>query len=225
MGAQKVDSARPNHDRQAHSSENPVHQVSLSAFFLSKYEMTQSQWQRVTGQNPSSFGHDRLLPVEQVKWSSCNEVCNRLGLTLPTEARWEYAARGGTSTPWWPGEDAALLVDVDNLKNVGEQNDGELRTGPVGQFDPNPFGLHDVHGNVREWCLDGHTGYPSEPRHDPSEKPSGDTHRIARGGAYDSRAALARSSARDHAAPDFAEHARPPACDGHLPLIRFLRGP
>jgi formylglycine-generating enzyme required for sulfatase activity len=206
MGAQKVDQAQPNYDRQAHHSENPVHEVNSSAFFLSKYEMTQSQWERATGQRPSFFGPEKLLPVEQVSWNSCNELCNRLGLALPTEAQWEYAARGRTSTPWWVGEDASLLANVANLKNLGDQDDGVLRTGRVGQFDPNPFGLYDVYGNVGEWCLDGNTRYAPNPQNDPREEPPGDAHRMARGGAYNSRPALARSSFRDHAAESFAQN-------------------
>ena len=227
MGAQRSDPSRHNYDSQAESDETPVHRVVLSAFFISKYEMTQGQWLRVSGQNPSAVGPHNydtrwnaagrpgtlLLPVEQVSWIACKELCDRLVLCLPSEAQWEYAARGDTSTPWWPGEEASLLQETDNLaddyrfthggvtdKVYESWNDGQHAAATVGGFAPNPFGLHDVHGNVWEWCQDGYDGIfygvdDPPPVQDPVSTSGGD--RVRRGGGFDECAVYARSSYRD----------------------------
>src|ERR1700752_3225801 len=114
MGAQNTDRDGHDYDAQASTLESPVHEVTLSPYFLSKYEMTQAQWSRLTGRNPSQYtaenyerswnqagdGIDLLHPVERVTWSRCMEVLSRFGLTLPSEAQWECAARGGTETPF-----------------------------------------------------------------------------------------------------------------------------
>ena len=119
-------SGNPNVDLHAESDERPVHEVSVRPFFLSKYEMTQGQWLGITVQNPSrcppptEWGQmirpgDITLahPVEHVSWEECSEVLWRLGLVLPTEAQWEYAARAGTETPWWTGADPASFYVSD----------------------------------------------------------------------------------------------------------------
>ena len=236
MGAQRSDPSRPNYDPAAEDDETPVHRVVLSPFFFSKYEMTQAQWLRVIGQNPSYFGPHNyearwnaagrpatlLLPVEQVSWFDCVKLCERLGLSLPSEAQWEYAARGDTSTPWWPGEDSSVLQETDNLADVYRRthggvkdivyedwNDGQNATSPVGWYAPNPFGLHDVHGNVWEWCLDGYDGLfygQADPDPDPVRDPISDAAdskvRVYRGGGYDLCSVYARSSYRDRFTAD-----------------------
>ena len=135
--------------------------IALEPYFLSKYEMTQGQWLRLTHANPSHFGAageaDPLaLPVERVSHEECVAALPRIGLALPTEAHWERAARGGTDTPWWTGTDPADLTLAENLipywTDVRRE---DRRTLPVGSLRPNPFGLFDVHGNVRERCSDG----------------------------------------------------------------------
>src|SRR5262249_38820451 len=147
------------------------------------YEMTQGQWLRLVGSNPSlgapgsSTGISLSNPVEQISWKECELWLGRLGLVLPTEAQWEYGARGGTTTPRWTGigtdglAKAANVADMFLHENGGTPswkfeswNDGYAIHAPVGSFDPNPFGLHDVLGNVWEWCRDGLNRYDGVPR-------------------------------------------------------------
>jgi serine/threonine protein kinase/formylglycine-generating enzyme required for sulfatase activity len=148
MGAQKSDADAPNYDPEAEPNESPVHAVELDSFFMSKYEMTQAQWQRFTGSNPSQFGagwhwgRDKLRPdgtshqnkpwnpVETVSWAECADVLDRLGQVLPTEAQWEYAARAGTDTIWWTGSDKASI----GAKRAGNLADAWTRdqVGPAG---------------------------------------------------------------------------------------------
>jgi len=181
----------------------------LSPFFLSKYEMTQGQWQRVVGENPSSWGPDGLLPVERVSWIDCDELCRRVGLKLPTEAQWEYGARAGTSTPWWSGEEADVLFEVGNLADESygrgfegdtsyeRWDDGAWGPSRTGNYAANPFGLLDVIGNVWEWCQDWHGLYPvgAEAVVDPVRLDQGFV-RVYRGGGFSVLAANARSAVR-----------------------------
>ncbi len=139
MGSPETESGRG-------GNEGPVHKVRLSPFLIAKYEVSQAEWKKVMGDNPSAFKDD-TLPVEQVSWDDCQEFCTKTGLSLPTEAQWEYACRAGTSGPF---------AGTGNLDDMGwhRKNSGGRRTHPVGEKKPNQFGLHDMHGNVSEWCED-----------------------------------------------------------------------
>ena len=225
MGAQKTDPEGQNYDPQAEDDESddghPV-EVTLDPYFLSKFEMTQGQWQRFTGSNPSSYGEGDEFggqkitfqnPVEQVSWEDCVETLGRLGLTLPTDAPWEYGCRAGTETPWWPGKEVLDLQGAGNLADAyakanggpaswryeDDLNDGHTVHTPVGRFEANAFGLHDVIGNVWEWCLDGYGRYGT-PAHDGDglRDPQGASSRVLRGGSYYDLAVSARSAGRNN---------------------------
>lgn len=227
MGAQKQDADRPNFDRDAEAQESPVHEVELSAYLLSKYEMTQGQWARLTsGSYPSHFqkegapihGHARPIgddrhPVEQVDWTECNALFARYGLVLPTEAQWEHGCRGGTSWPWFTGAERESLEGFANvldatarrerpvLKRGEAFEDGFLGTAPVGTYRANPFGLHNVHGNVSEWVRDAPSAYDNETkpgdglRPGPTRLPHFEA-RLARGGNHSAQASDARAAKR-----------------------------
>lgn len=173
MGAQRKDATRPNFDPNAHYREGPVHEVTLDPFFIGKFEMTQGQWFALTGDTPAAltaettkFGRTYTWedPVTDVNYEACVDVLGRLGLELPTEAQWEYAARAGTGTPYWSGALATDLQGIGNIADVQARrapflstdtiDDGYVRVAPVGRFQPNPFGLHDTVGNITEWCRD-----------------------------------------------------------------------
>ena len=158
MGADPPTEARPegspNVDPRAEYSQ-PVHRVELEAFFLSTYEVTQAQWLHLTGSIGSLMTpalvpviepiYTLLFPADGIDWSSCQKVLARLGLVLPTEAQWEYAARAGTTTVWWTGEDMGSLDGAARFA----YHDSIRGPRPVGSYRANPFGLHDTRGNVR----------------------------------------------------------------------------
>jgi len=184
--------------------EAPRHRVRITrAFYLGVCEVTQSQYERVMGSNPSHFiesGAD--APVERVSWKDALEFCQRLSVLaekksaeyrLPTEAEWEYACRGGTTTRYYFGDGAAQLGEhAWWAKNSGR------KTHLVGQKKPSPFGLHDVHGNVFEWCQDWYAEgyYADSPPSDPSGPRQG-TLRVCRGGSHFSSAMDCRAAVRD----------------------------
>ncbi len=227
MGAQASDPKARNYDPLADKDEPPVHEVELSAFFISKYEMTQGQWQRLTGRNPSIFNASNanlaillpgnsaptlLHPVDQVTWDECATWLPRADLDLPWEARWEYAARAGTDTPWWTGSDKETLVGAANLLDRyahvhGDPNwlgyeewldDGAVLQVPIGTTRANGFGLHEMAGNMLEWCADGFDAgfYAHSPRLDPVCPWVGAASRVQRGGHYNWGAIVARSASR-----------------------------
>lgn len=175
----------------------PQYQVRLSPFLISKYEVMQGIWTR-QGYNNNSFNVGPTHPVDSVEWERCNTFCRPLGLQLPSEVQAEYAMRGGTKTPFYFG----------TSENIEEhawwQHNSEKVSHPVGQKKPNPFGLHDVHGNLLEWCVDiFHNRYDPE---DGSLDPVNTTpmpefagqveRRSLRGGSYEGKHRFLRSANR-----------------------------
>jgi len=213
----------PNVDYYARSSERPIRRVTIKPFFLSKYEMTQAQWVRMTGHNPSKYhpGFDKdagfeytlLHPVEGVCWQDCVEALFRYRLRLPSEAEWEYAARANTTTPWWTGTDRKSLKGAVNLSDkccketLKDPNsfcelwldDGYCRHAPPGMYAANAFGLHDVCGNVWEWCQDRFGSYKKAPVDGSASDVDAafNRQRVYRGGSWLSSVNMCRSAYRD----------------------------
>lgn len=184
----------------AYSEETPKHQVTLSNFHIGKYEVTQALWQAVMSNNPSRFkGANR--PVEQVSWDDCQEfICKLNNLTnahfrLPTEAEWEYAARGGKQSRGFK------YAGSNNLGSVAWYNNNSgNETHPVGQKSPNELGLYDMSGNVLEWCQDWFDNYSANSQTNPMG-PSSGPGRVNRGGSWDGYVGWCRSSYRNTSTP------------------------
>ena len=186
--------------------EGPVHAVTLAPFLISKTEVTQDQYAAVTGLIPSEFSGDGQRPVERVSWNDLKEAggfLQKTGLRLPTEAQWEYAARGGTSTAFFFGDDCnapncPVCATADAFMWwCGNAAD---TTHPVAGKQPNPFGLFDMHGNVYEWCEDvydiGFYGKPEAAGPNPVST-AGSGNRVFRGGGSDRPAVRCRSAFRN----------------------------
>ena len=182
------------------ADEKPVHRVRVAPFSIGKFEVTQAEWQAVMGNNPSQFNGE-TRPVENVSWNDTQQFLRKIGngYRLPTEAEWEYAARGGTTTEYSFGDDASKLGDYAwfNGNSGGE-------THPVGEKKPNPFGLHDMHGNVWEWVEDPwHKNYEGAPTDGSAWLTGGDkAYRVLRGGSWTYNVNL-RSAVRDLNNPGF----------------------
>jgi formylglycine-generating enzyme required for sulfatase activity len=192
-------------------SERPVHEVCLKSFKLDKFEVNQKAFQTVMGHNPARFkGAD--LPVEMVTWHEAQAYCKKTNKRLPTEAEWEYAARAGTATEYYWGNefDASKTNFCDSAcsRNLRAKNssDGFEYTAPVGSFSPNPFGLHDMAGNVNEWVSDWFEirYYKVSPKDNPQgpvrnsvdDRRGGGTQRVYRGGAWQTDSNSQRSAWR-----------------------------
>ena len=176
------------------------HEVTLTkSFYMGKYEVTQEQWESVMGNNLSS-NKGAKLPVTDVSWNDCQDFIKKLnastkgGYRLPTEAEWEYACRAGKTTAYAVG---ASLTNID--ANIEGGPAGSIKA--VGGYNPNAFGLYDMHGNVWEWCNDDwKADYPAGSATDPKGPATG-THRVLRGGSFIDFASLARSSDRLNNSP------------------------
>ncbi len=188
-------------DLECSIDESPRHSVTLSAFQISAYEMTQAQWENLMGYNPSTFSACPDCPVETVSWDTIQEFIETLNqqtgmlYRLPFEAEWEYAARAGSGTKWYCGDDQSCLNDsawyFDTLSGHNFQPQ------PAGLKTPNAWGLYDMTGNVWEWCQDWYDAdyYTHSPDTDPKGPATG-LYRVIRGGDWESTARECRVSNR-----------------------------
>ena len=176
--------------------ETPVHQVTVNDFYMGKFEVTQSQWESIMGSNPSHFNGCPNCPVERVSWIDVQEFLVKLNeLTgksyrLPTEAEWEYAAKGGSKSRGF------LYSGKNNVNFVAwySGNSGN-KTNPVGQKEPNELGIYDMSGNVWEWVNDWFDYYTETPKDNPTGPDNGDG-RIVKGGSWFGHAGGNRVSCR-----------------------------
>lgn len=186
----------------AYDDEKPTHSVTLSSYYICKYEVTQALWRAVMGSNPSNFKGNNL-PVENVSWNDCQTFINRLNsytgrnFRLPTEAEWEFAARGGNYSRHYKYSGSNYISDVAWY----DGNSGN-RTHPIGTKQANELGLYDMSGNVYEWCSDWYGSYSSYSQNDPTGPNSG-SHRVNRGGSWNFFARICRSSFRSCDSPGY----------------------
>ena len=194
---------------QGDSDEHPQHEVKISRYFyIGIYEVTQRQYQKIMGNNPSEFDGDDL-PEEQVSWNDANEFCKRLSqkegehYRLPTEAEWEYACRAGTTTAFNHGQNGLTTIRPICWCSDNGILGSARQTKPVSSYNPNTWGLYDMHGNVWEWCQDWYDEnyYSQSPSVDPQGQSSGST-RVLRGGSWYDTPKDCRSAKRDCLKPD-----------------------
>ena len=180
----------------AYSDEEPVHQVTLSDYYIGETEVTQELWQTVMGSNPSDFTGSSQLPVEKVSWDDCQTFITKLNaltgmqFRLPTEAEWEFAARGGNSSQGYKYSGSNNIDDVAWYKS-----NSNYKTHEVGTKAPNELGLYDMSGNVDEWCQDWYGSYSSSAQTNPMGPTSGQF-RVSRGGSWNESARICRVSLR-----------------------------
>ncbi|AFY31543.1 bifunctional serine/threonine-protein kinase/formylglycine-generating enzyme family protein [Calothrix sp. PCC 7507] len=192
-------------EKERHQDEGPKHTVVIKTFYISKFPITQKQYQAVMNENPSRF-IGRQRPVEQVSWDDAIAFCRQLSqqtgknYQLPSEAQWEYACRAGTNTPFHFGETiTSALGNYDPNFTYGLAPQGKYlqETTVVGSFPPNAFGLYDMHGLVWEWCqdiyFDSYNGAPTDGSARISDRPH---HRLLRGGSWGDKPGDCRSANR-----------------------------
>jgi len=225
MGSPKSEIRRNDDER--------LHRVAITQpFYMGVFPVTQAQWERVTGTNPSHFQTtDDSLPVESVSWKQCVEFCAEMckvenlpqeTFDLPTEAQWEYACRAGTQTPYHFGDcltdahaNIGRIITVEMQSILRRWFMQSKRSWPeahlvpasgtcrVGAYQANAYGLFDLHGNVWEWCKDWYAEYTNRVN-DPAGAGSG-SDRVLRGGSWDRRARECRSAVRYKDAPGFTD--------------------
>jgi formylglycine-generating enzyme required for sulfatase activity len=214
----------PESDESPISSESPQHQVTVPSFFMGKYPVTQKQWRLVAAlpkvkidleSDPSRFKGDNL-PVECVSWNHTQEFCARLSrktnqtYRLPSEAEWEYACRGGTTTPFYFGETISTeLANYHGNYTYGGGAKGEYRgkTTEVGKFPANPCGLYDMCGNVWEWCEDEwHGNYINAPTDGSAWSNGSNNYMSLRGGSWIFNPQSCRSAYRDYNTRDIRNY-------------------
>ena len=184
-------------------NEKPAHQVMLSPYYIGKTEVTQELWEAVMGSNPSFFSGNKNRPVENVSWDDCQVFINKLNrltgkrFRLPTEAEWEYAARGGKKSKGYKYSGSNTIDDV-----AWYDTNSAGTTHPVASKAPNELGLYDMSGSVLEWCSDWYssTYYSSSSQNNPTGPASG-SYRVFRGGSWDYHAGYCRVSFRNYSSP------------------------
>lgn len=211
----------------ADSDEKPTHSVTLGDYYIGKFEVTQELWEAVMGSNPSpsylmggnpSYFEGSKLPVEQVSWDDCQTFIRKLNqltganFRLPTEAEWEYAARGGNKSRGYKYSGSNNINDVAwYWENSGDRVlsggwdaasilNNDCKTHTVGSKSPNELGIYDMSGNVYEWCQDWYRGYSSGSQTNPQGLSSG-SYRVIRGGSWDDSAQGCRVSIRSNSSP------------------------
>ena len=193
--------ATPEQGSEIDEDELPVHSVTLSDYWIGETEVTQLLWHAVMGSNPSLCAGDSQLPVENVSWDDCQEFITRLNqltgqsFRLPTEAEWEFAARGGNSTQGYKYAGSNTIDDV-----AWYDSNSSAKTHPVATKSPNELGLYDMSGNVYEWCQDWFNNYSSLAQTDPTG-PSSGSRRVIRGGCWALDIMDCRVAARDYFPP------------------------
>ena len=192
----------PDSDSDSYSDEKPAHQVTLSNYSIGETEVTQALWQAVMGSNPSYITGDLQRPVESVSWNDCQDFINRLNeltgesFRLPTEAEWEYAARGGKESKGYKYSGSNTVNDV-----AWSTYNSSSETHAVKTKQPNELGIYDMTGNVWEWCSDWYGSYSSSWQFDPTG-PSSGSRRVLRGGSWSSYASSCRVAHRFNYSPD-----------------------
>jgi formylglycine-generating enzyme required for sulfatase activity len=188
-------------DNGAYADEAPIHSVTLSSFYIGKYEVTQAEWKAIMGSNPSHFKGDNL-PVESVSWNDVQEFITRLSSAtgkhyrLPTEAEWEFAARGGNQSRDY------TYAGSNNIDGVAwYSGNSSNKTHAVGTKSSNELGIYDMSGNVWEWCSDWYGSYSAAQQTNPTG-PAG-TNRVLRGGSLADDAQICRSAYRFSYSPSY----------------------
>jgi len=197
------------------------HKVTLTkGFYLGIHPVTQAVWRVFLPNMSTRRGLNR--PVENVCWDDCQEFLHKLGerdghtYCLPTEAEWEYACRAGTTTPFFFGDTISpKQANYDGRWVYGKGKEGQYRmtTTRVDKFPPNAWGLHDMHGNVWEWCADWFGNYPRREVVDPQGPKTGKK-RVLRGGSWSAQASCLRSAVRKRSEPSY-----PNLCFGLRPVM------
>ena len=194
--------ATPEQGDDALDAERPAHQVTLSSYAIGQTEVTQALWVAVMGTNPSRFSDRPDNPVESVTWNDCQAFVTQLNqltgkhFRLPTEAEWEYAARGGNKSQGYK------YAGSNDINEVAWYTDNSTSTQPVGIKKANELGLYDMSGNVWEWCQDYYGDYSSEAQTNPTG-PEGGSDRVRRGVGWNGSAVSARVSHRSSRAPTY----------------------
>jgi formylglycine-generating enzyme required for sulfatase activity len=192
-------------DKEILPDEKPVHKVTLTkAFYMGVYEVTQEEWEKVTGSTPPQYKGPKN-PVDSVRWEDAQEFARKLSqkekvtYRLPTEAEWEYACRAGTTTEYYWGDEGEI---GDYAWYVGNSDWREAGTKPVGEKKPNAWGLYDMSGNVWEWCEDWYSrAYPDDEVAVDPKGAAGGSYRVCRGGCWDMGAGNCRSAGRGWDSP------------------------